>query len=186
MPEVPSAITTETLMQHLRLPPDQTSEQMARLGEYAAAATLVAEDTCRVGPIVARPVTVRKAAVAGILRLTAWPVFSVTTLTGPTGRALDTATLQISSDGVTVAGGLTGGDWTVTYLAGRYATADDVPPNLALGVCILAKHLWDTQRGRAVRGSALAGEPEEQPSAGFLVPHRARLLLQPFEQLAFA
>ena len=64
---------------------------------------------------------------------------------------------------------------TVTYPTG----SDVVPASVRLATCIIAGHLWETQRGNGPGPLDLQGEqvPVGTFGAGFAVPARARELL---------
>lgn len=68
------------------------------------------------------------------------------------------------------------GEVVITYTVGRTSIDDDV----RMATLIIGKHLWETQRGR---NANRAGTPSEgdKPLVGFLIPHRAAALLEPFE-----
>lgn len=61
---------------------------------------------------------------------------------------------------------------TVTYVAGP---ADGVvPPNIRQGCLLLARHMWDTQRGGSNMPRQLEPSEDYNPALGFYVPNRVR------------
>lgn len=182
---ITEAAPLEEFLEHLNV---TTTDDEGELLRILRAATGAAENV--MGPIVIREVTetVRS---SGDLLLSHYPIASLTSLVhaqafdGPyTG--LD---VYLDDEVGLVQSRLAGrrfaaGRWTATYLAGRWATASDVDEDVRLAVCIIGKHLWETQRGRASRPGMLGrqssvDETEKVPS-GFLIPNRARALLDRF------
>ena len=71
------------------------------------------------------------------------------------------------------------GPLTATYTTGT----GQVPASVRLAVCVIAGHLWETQRGGSSPNAlALQSGPEEPIPAGlgFAIPNRARELLAPY------
>lgn len=62
------------------------------------------------------------------------------------------------------------GTWAVDV-----TTSSEIPADLRLAVLIIAKHLWETQR---VPG---AGRGQDPMPKGFAVPHRAAVLMGPYQ-----
>lgn len=164
----PPAVTVPRFRAYLG---KQSVDDDGMLAEMAVAATSIAERSpdCGVGAIVQRPVTALVRIRGGYGTLPMSPPVSITS---PAGLTLDPdLALVYGPDGPT----------TVTYLVGRAATVEDVPEDLRLAVCIIGKHLWETQRGRpASRGGVLVGEEDRVPQ-GFLIPNRARAILQGYK-----
>jgi hypothetical protein len=67
--------------------------------------------------------------------------------------------------------------YTVVYAAGR----STCPEDLLLAVKEQVRHLWQTQRGGAVRNQA---EPAP-PGAAYLLPYRVEQLIAPHVQPGF-
>lgn len=76
------------------------------------------------------------------------------------------------------------GPWTV-----EATFPESIDADLQLAVCIIAKHLWETQR---VAGQPEGGRPgfsgaaQTAPSPGYAIPNRARTLLERFRQVPVA
>jgi hypothetical protein len=186
---IPVAVPLEEFLEHLNLTGTNDESEVLR---QLASATGVAEGI--IGPIVHRQVISRLSVSGGSGILTDAPIVEVTQLLGLRG-APTYVTAQVDVDGPTgivtgVNGRLTDGAYTATYTAGRAATEDEVDEDTRLAVCIIGKHLWETQRGRGqARGGALATTgpvQDERVPSGFLIPHRARTLLEPDQDLPIA
>lgn len=182
---IPPAAPYAEFVAHLNLttpPADSALEAEVQL--HLAAATGAAEGV--IGPIVHREVTGVLTARGGSGLLPA-PVAEVESLTGTTTYTGDDVTLDGEAG---IVSGLRDGRYVAVYTAGRAATEDDVPEDIRLAVCIIGKHLWETQRGRGTtaRGGVLADTvpPDERVPSGFLIPHRARSLLGDYEPLPVA
>lgn len=77
-------------------------------------------------------------------------------------------------------GGLSGRRAVVTYTAG-YAD-DDVPADIVLGVKLLLRHLWRSQRGAA----KAAGGGEDATTSTFLWPNRVEEIARDYRWTGFA
>lgn len=187
---VPAAASLDEFLEHLNNPStDDESEIQLTL----VAATGVAEGL--IGPIVHRSITARLSVRGGAALIADAPVEEVTELAGLRGApTYESDALDVDPDtGILtgVNGRLSDGDYSATYTAGRAASADEVSEDIRLAVCIIGKHLWETQRGRgggSGRGGALKSDkvPDEKVPMGYLIPHRARSLLAPYEPLPVA
>lgn len=75
-------------------------------------------------------------------------------------------------------GWLSAGAYDATYTAGRVTTIAAVDASQKEAVLVIAKHLWETRRGRGRGGALASSTPPESVPMGFLVPHRAKALLR--------
>lgn len=181
----PAAATLQQFKEHL----DKTGAlNDAELAGYLVSATHAAEtDTkCGVGPIVQRQLVRRVEVAGGYVMLPVTPAVSLVSFVGVRGAATyAVADLDLDTDTGIVraeAGYLAPGAYDVTYLAGRAEVVEDVDDDISLAVCIIGKHLWETQRGRNSRPGVLGHtsgmeSSEDRVPSGFLVPHRAASLL---------
>lgn len=185
-------VTLDELVRHLNMSDAQKTANSAELQLMLEAATELVEG--RVGPIVTREVTERLEARAGRLWPTQLPVTDLGDVTDPYDAAVTTG--YVDAGTVRFPTGYTPacGRWSVTYSAGRGDIAD-VPAGLKLAVLIVAKHLWETQRGtgsspsRGTRGYGQASdEPIVQPVAGmgYALPNRALELMAQHVPVVFA
>ena len=105
------------------------------------------------------------------------PVVSVASITAPDGTVVDQSTLTINtaagviyfSDGVT---GFWQNVYDVTYTPGR----SSLPGDLLMAVKEMVRHLWQTQRGPAVR----PGISSDSATPGYLMPYRVQELIEPY------
>ena len=171
---IPTAVAVDDLLTFLGLPSDgiRTDELTA----YAVAATGATEGI--VGPIVERELTSRVTVSGGIAILPKRPVVSVASIGAVTGP------FDIDSTAGLVRGPLSDGEHAATYRAGRAANAAQVPADIAMAVKIIAKHLYDVQRGDG-RGGAFGDAIPAAPT-GFAIPARAAQLLAPYRQIGVA
>ena len=170
--------TLENFKAHLNKTGDAENDELERV---LRAATSITENDPEVGigPIVNRSVTSRRtwSSVGAVLPV--GPVVSVETIAGDHGDytgddvVIDDAGILTNVLGGTIAHG----DYDVTYTAGWAATTEDVPDDIQLAVCIIGKHLWETQRGRTANRVGTIADGESMPM-GFLVPHRAAAILR--------
>jgi hypothetical protein len=162
----------------------------AELEEHLLAATSIAENHPEhgIGPIVNRTVTDYGTYTADVgLVVSQGPIVSVTTLAGDTASYV-TADVRFSPAGVLIpvyGGSIAAGTYLVTYVAGRAATTADVPDDIQLAVCIIGKHLWQTQRAPVGRPGATPDSEASVPT-GFLIPHRAAAILDGHRPYAVA
>jgi hypothetical protein len=113
------------------------------------------------------------------------PVISLTSVTGSSGIAVDPSLLLATDEGVVYY--LDGFSrfneiwYTVVYQAGRTT----LPADLELAILELLRHLWETQRGAALRtGSPLAETlAPTLPGAAYTFPIRIDELLNPYIQV---
>jgi len=129
-----------------------------------------------VGPAGASTVTVRPTGYKLILPAT--NLATVGTVTDPLGAVVTPTDTDLASGVVTIATVVTPGAYTVTVTRGDSASVDEA-------VRIIAKHLWETRRGRAGRDAAFA-QGDEQVPMGFAIPRRAAELLAPVTVPGFA
>lgn len=178
---IPAAVLPSALREHLGMRSDDPSDVDA----LAVAATGTAEGVCNIGPIVYRAATERVRATGyGALMLTGYPVASVSSVVAVSGESVSGPFDVDANSGIvrpTVATCTPGASYLVTYQAGRWATAVEVDPDIALAVCIIAKHLHETRRGQGSRPGAL-GDSEPVLPYGFAVPRRADQLLAPYRR----
>ncbi|GEA79938.1 head-tail connector protein [Cellulomonas uda] len=176
MPKPPPAITLVDAKEFLKISSDSTDVELLGFIEAATAAWVK-----RVGPVLPQQFVDTIGLPRPGLPLTKAPVISVESVTvdgvelAPTRWELDPDAGVIDVDG-----GLTGRRASVHYTAG-YAP-DDVPADLLLGVKLLLRHLWRTQRGAA----KAAGGGEEETSASFLWPNRVEEIARDYRLAGFA
>jgi hypothetical protein len=178
--------TLEEFVEHLNLTAAGSTDETEVLATLDAATGIAQADAeCGVGPIIQRPLTRRVRASTGYVMLPWTPAVELVAFTGVRGASdYDVSGLDLDTDTGIVRsayGRLADGAYDVTYVAGHAATVDDVPSQIRLGVCLIGKHLWETQRGRgtARHGALGAGDvPDEKVPLGFLIPHRARAALK--------
>lgn len=184
----PVAVELERFKEHLGV---TGNAQDGELLSTLRAATKAAEAKGRVGPIIQRSFTSRVEGRGGRLILPKRPVASVTTVTGARGAGSYAADeLDVDSRaglvGFASGGNLPRGEYDVTYVAGWFVTVADVDDDVVTAVCIIGKHLWETQRGRMARPGVLGHTGSLQDSdkvpAGFALPHRAAQLLTDYRQ----
>lgn len=188
-------VTLDEFKAHLNLP-SNTKESDTELQLHLNAATEALEK--RVGAMVTREFTERVTARGGLLLLANAPVVELASVTEVGGTAWTIGDLYVAADSIvrlSAGGQLPGVDFTVTYTAGRGAIAD-VPARFKLATLIVAEHLWETQRGTAVRPAmfGMAPEPTSTGTAadagyvyrGFALPRRALELLAGDQDIAFA
>ena len=178
---IPAAVESTDLLAFLGLPLD--SERYADIPAYADAATAAAEGI--VGAIVTREETSRVTVRNGVAAMPRRPVSSVAslskggaTLTGPYDVDSIAGLVRLES------GAIPGGEYTAVYAAGRCADTASVPAGIAMAVKIIAKHLYDVQRG-AGRGGVFDESTPSVPT-GFAIPARAAQLLAPHRQVGLA
>lgn len=158
-------ITLDELKAHLN---KTTDVDDVELETFRAAAEGHVEDL--VGPVVWRSVAQTSRGCSLVLHTL--PVVSVDTVDG-----VDLAETGCTADleaGI-VEGLPVGVRVPVTYTAGRTSC----PESVRLAALIIAKHLWETQRGRASNRAGNATEGEQKVPSGYLIPHRAAALLSP-------
>lgn len=126
----------------------------------------------------------------GSLTLPQTPVISLTTITavplayagwwgsliglipGPEALSVNPVTGVVTVLSYNFPSGLLPGRYTITYVAGR----EDTPEDLLYAVKEMVRHLWASQRGSA----ALPGQGGgDTPTPGYLFPNRVAELLQP-------
>lgn len=174
---IPAAVTVHELGLHLGMTP--ASPRYGDLGVYAAAATEALETgECAVGALVERTVVGRVTIQGGTGLLPIGPGVSVTSVVDAAGVTRAAADFTVYPSGV-----VTGPDgvFTVTYTAGRSATAAGLPQSYRLAILIVAEHLWQTQRGNGARGRS-----DDVIPAGFAIPNRARQLVGGIRDLPVA
>lgn len=168
---MPTAITADSVefvtLAELKAHLNKTSDaDDAELGDFLAASERHVEEL--VGPVLWREVTQTSRDCA--LALHTLPVLSVDTIGGlaPTGYTVDleAGIVEGLPRGVRLA---------VVYTAGRA----ECPQDIRTATLIIAKHLWETQRGRASNRAGGLAEGEQVVPSGYLIPHRAAALLRP-------
>lgn len=177
-----AAATVQEFRDYAKIP---SAAEDLELEPVIGAATRVAETSreCGIGPIIKRDFTRRVDVADGRAWWPLSPAVEVKTFVGVRGaRTYLAAELDLDPDiGLIRAadgGWLDSGTYDATVTVGRVATVADVEPDHKEGVLVIAKHLWETRRGRGRGGALAAGTPpEELIPAGFLVPHRAKSLL---------
>lgn len=143
----------------------------------------------RIGPLTPAAQTSRVRGWSTTLQLPVWPVALLTSVTPVGGTALNVADLIVDPDGLRTVEwlqyGYFGARWyDVVYTAGRTVTAS-VNPDIYKADLELIRHMWTTQRGKAVGGPAAAtrlvpGDVGTVPGAGYTFPARVTELLQPY------
>ncbi|MBI1757980.1 MAG: hypothetical protein HYR62_01910 [Actinobacteria bacterium] len=162
------------------------------LGDYIGAIDDAIET--HVGAVLDRTVSeVVELAGYGLLVATR-PVTSLTSLTSVSdGTTYDVGGLYVKDagagiirrrDGLPLAVGGYAPAWTLTYVAGRGATA---PSSINLAARIILQHLWETQRGGSRRPGMGGDNLDPQFLVmGFAVPRRAVELLANHQQFGVA
>lgn len=194
----PAAVTVDAFTTHLDK--SLTDADMGLLPSYIVAATSAAEGPLGIrGPIVVRSFTSRVDAWGGLLVLPRRPVVSVSSVVaagsgasyaswggggavtwgGAPGETDELDVDPVSGIVESVGARISSGSYTVTYTAGLAATVAAVDPDIALAVCIIGKHLWETRRGTSGRPGLLGGDEAGVPM-GFALPRRAVQLLAPY------
>ena len=173
-------ITLADAKTHLNIPATSTTHDDELQYFVDAACVVIAK---LAGEVLQRDVTeiVRQRGGVCSLMLAARPVVSVTTMTSiRDGAAYDVTALYVDNPlaGIvrrTDGGAVTGGPWTVTYVAGRA----DVPANIGLAARILVQHLWETQRGGSMTAPRLDVEAVDSiPGLWFAIPDKVKQLLE--------
>lgn len=185
----PAAVTLEVFKDHLNIPAGNTQDD-AEVTRTLIAATSAAEGRGRVGPIIARAFDHRAASTGGVVVLPKRPLVSIDAVVGTRGgQSLVAADLGVDK----LAGiveyrdgrGIPSGAFDFTYTAGWFTSVAEVDEDVALAVCIIGKHLWETQRGRQSRPGILGNtstaqaDPDRVP-LGYALPNRAQQLLTPY------
>jgi len=129
-----------------------------------------------VGPAGAPTVSVRPTGYRLILPATHLAVLGA--VTDPLGAVVTPTDVDLAAGVVTLGTVVTPGAYTVTLTRTTSASVDEA-------VRIIAKHLWETRRGRAGRDAAMA-QGDEQVPMGFAIPRRAAELLAPLTVPGFA
>jgi len=136
----------------------------------------------RVGPLQSTAKTDRVTGYADALVVRTVPVVSLTSITDPSGSALDLTNIHVEQRSGVITHNL--GQqfvqryYTVVYAAGRAACPDD----LLMADRELVRHMWTTQRGAGGR----PGSAPEAPTGGYLLPYRVQELIAPHLQPGFA
>lgn len=183
---IPAAVLFQEFKRHLNMTADDDDDDLATT---LGAATGAAEGL--IGPVVIRSFTSMVRG-GGAIFLPKYPIQSVSTLTHGLAREGPYATAHVLFDAeigrviLTSGARFCGGSWTVVYTAGRWHTATEVSDDVRLAVCIIGKHLWETQRGVASRPGMLGrtsnGDATDRVPMGFAIPSRAATLLEPYAQ----
>lgn len=176
----------EEFVEHLNLTAAGSNDESEVLATLDAATGIAQADAeCGVGPIIQRELVRRVRASTGYVMLPWTPAVELVDFAGAGGASdYDVSGLDLDTDTGIVRstfGRIADGPYDVTYVAGHAESVDEVPSNIRLGVCIIGKHLWETQRGRgSARHGALGASdvPDEKVPLGFLIPHRARAALK--------
>lgn len=161
-------VLLDDLKRHLRIPVSSNRDD-AELALVAGAAVDAVEGI--IGPILHRSVSETVSPRRGEVLLSTFPVVSVTSLAHD-----DTEVDHALSGGV---GLITGIDYnatlSVTYVAGRTV----VPDAVVMAILIIARHLWNLQRGNAPQAVS-DDEFLPDPGLGYAIPARAQDLLAPY------
>lgn len=171
-PDSTQFITLQELKDHLNIP-QSTFADDTELDLHRSAAEEHVESL--IGPVLQREITETSTTRFGGLLLSTLPVLSVASVTASeVALAGYTSNLRLG-----MLSGLTSGDVTVTYTAGRTSCPDAV----RLAALIIAGHLWELQRGASSPSGALPMDGFDLPAPtglGYLVPNRALELLSPY------
>lgn len=174
----PAAVELAEFKEHLN---KAATEDDDELTAFIVSATSIAERDadCGIGPIVKRDITRRVDIDCGRGMLPLSPAVAVVTATQvDTGDVVTVTDLDPDLSIITTDAT---GPLSVTYTVGRATGVADVDEDIRKAVCIIGKHLWETQRGRSAsaRGGTLGQDstPDERVPSGFLIPHRARSIL---------
>lgn len=174
-----SPVTLQEFRDELNLDAsDDVSDE--ELWSKLIAAVGMVED--RVGPMRPRTQTSRVVVSGSVVLLPVHPVISVTSITDDLDVAVSLEELWLDASDGTLTSAVPGtwplsvpGVYTVEYVVGR----DPVPDVLADAVLVVARQLWESQRGpsAANRFTAMGGEPGVY--RGFAWPHAADELIRP-------
>lgn len=152
-------------------------ERDRELRQKLASATRMVEKRC--GPVSVKDFTQSFRACSVVLDYR--PVVSITSVTPLGGVALSSADAVRRLDAeagiveLTAAATRAGGG-TIVYRAGRTA----IPANLKDATLVIAKHLWETQRGVSARPGMGGDEMADAVvGVGWALPNRARELMDP-------
>lgn len=182
-PEDTRFVTLAALKEWMRLPATLPENLADALDECLNSALENLTDKC--GPLDSAERTYQVWPSGRSLVLPDTHLVSVSTITDPDGNVHDVPARRINRMAgvieVVARGRIVTGEWTVT------ARTREHGDSLSLATKIIASHLYETQRGRAVnsatdaimRGSTPAGDPSGVPK-GFAIPSRAAELIRPF------
>jgi len=182
-PEDTRFVTLAALKEWMRLPSSMQENLEAALDECLDAALENVSDKC--GPLDTAERTYQVWPSGRSLVLPDTHLMSVSLITDPDGNVYDVPARRINNLAgvieVVARGRIVTGLWTVTARAREHGAS------LRLAVKIIASHLYETQRGRAVntategmmRGATPVGDPSGVPK-GFAIPSRAAELIKPF------
>jgi hypothetical protein len=140
----------------------------------------------RVGPLEPAATTDRVIGLADSLVVRTVPAVSLTSITGPSGSALDLTNIHLEQGSGVITHNL--GQYfveryyTVAYSAGRASCPDD----LLLAVKELVRHVWQTQRGSGGRPGSAPVDVSSTPGLGYYLPYRVQELIAPHLQPGFA
>lgn len=163
--------TLSEFKRHLNIPDSNTSNDTELTDVLTAASELV--EKIIGGPLAVQSFTQRYNTSADVIAPNYRPLVAVTSVTPDYGTALDSSTYTVD----TAAGTVTSlyGTWgtgTLVYTAGLAA----VPYRIKLAGLIIAKHIWETQRGSGRPGD---GDNDSwNPTMGYAIPRRAQELLE--------
>lgn len=172
MPAIPDTglvATLDDLKAHLNI----TSSTPAQDDELTHVLIAVSELVAKIigGPLAVTTITARYNTAGTVLIPSQRPLVSVVSATADWGGTVDASSYTVDTYGGTITGLYgTWGAGTLVYTAGL----SQVPERVRLAGLIIAKHLWETQRGAGRPGD----NDEFVPAAGFAIPRRAEELLQ--------
>ena len=182
-PEDTRFVTLADLKEWMRLPSSMPENLEAALDEALDSALENVSEKC--GPLDAAERTYEVWPSGRSLVLPDTHLTSISQITDPDGNVHDVPARRINRLAgvieVATRGRIVMGLWTVM------ARPREAGKSLSLAVKIIASHLYETQRGRAVnsategmmRGATPVGDPAGVPK-GFAIPSRATELIRPF------
>lgn len=169
------SVSVQDLADHLRIP--ATDPKAMELDQVLAATIEVV--TATVGVVETDTVRVRPTW-SGALLLPAVGV-AVVTVTDPTGGDVPVGDCDVDTSAGVVRPPrpVARGEWVVAVTRVPSAAVDEA-------TLIIARHLWETRRGRDGRAGAFAQPEDPIVPVGFAVPRRAQQLLRVVEAPGFA
>jgi hypothetical protein len=184
-----SVLSLQDAKDHLNIPQTNTTYDSELQSKIATIQASLEKLTG--GPIITRSVTERVSCPfrSGELAVRQRPMVAVTSITDvASGTAQSTSDLDVDTNSGIIRRKLglpflgRGGAYTVVYTAG-WGTAVFASFNEAAR--IILEHLWQTQRGPALRPAVGGEETTLLPGFSFAVPNRAVELLGPYLQEAY-
>lgn len=174
MPAIPDTglvASLTDLKAHLNITTSSTAQDDELTHVLTAASELVSKIIG--GPLAVTTVTERYSTTSSVLVPSQRPLVSVTSATADWGGTVDASSYVVDTYSGTITSRYgTWGSGTLVYTAGL----SQVPERVRLAGLIIAKHLWETQRGSGRPGD---GDNDSwNPTMGYAIPRRAQELLE--------